>query len=109
MFSEVFKYLPLSEMSSDDEFEVDFASNASKIVKKKWVKMQTVSTSLNSSTTTAVMKKSAGPAGAAIGRGAVSAVSKIGQQNDVFYNELAGAKIEDAALKVKLTEKQKVL
>ena len=76
MFSEVFKHLPLSNMSSDDEFEVDFASNASKIVKKKWVKMQTVSTSLNSSTTTA------GPAGASIGRGAVSAVSKIGQQND---------------------------
>ena len=96
-------------MSSDDEFEVDFASNASKIVKKKWVNMKSVTTSLNLSTTTAVMKKPPRPAGAAIGQGAESAVSKIGQQNDVFYNELAGAKIEDAALKVKLTEKQKVL
>ena len=93
-------------MSSDDEFEVDFASNASKIVKKKWVNMKSVTTSLNLSTTTAIMKKPPRPAGAAIGRGAESAVSKIGQQNDVFYNELAAAKIK--ALKVKLTENQRV-
>ena len=30
-------------MSSDDEFEVDFVSNASKNVKKKWTKVRTTS------------------------------------------------------------------
>ena len=31
------------DMSSDDEFEVDFVSNASKNVKKKWTKVHTTS------------------------------------------------------------------